>query len=187
MQAGGILQDVELGELHHGVGGLVHEPAHADVVLDLGLGEEGRQRLARARLDPLEGFSQRRYAGRHIEGAIGKLDAVGRVKPDEVVEFLHSAPEVGKVAVEDVGHPVPAGPHIEPESLGVKAPCATTGNVVLLVYRDVEPGLGQGRSRGQSGETGTDDGNVGRWWILGHACREQQAGCRLCSTANLAE
>ena len=114
------------------MGGLVDEAPHADVILDLGLGEEVVQLLSRTGLDGFKGLGEGLGSRRHIEGALGEFHPVGGVEAHEVVQLVHRPSELGEVAVEDIGHPIPARAHVESESLGVETAGASPGLSVAL-------------------------------------------------------
>ena len=121
------------------------------------------------RFDGLEGFGQGVRACRNVKGAIGKLHTVGGVKANEVVEVRDGLAELREVPVKHVGHPVPAGAHVEPKPLGFESPGAATGVVVAFEDGHVESAAGERGRSCEAGKSGTDDGDVeGSWRVLGH-------------------
>ena len=122
-----------------------------------------------ARFDGLEGFGQGVRACWNVKGAIGKLHTVGGVEANEVVEVRDGLAELGEVPVKHVGHPVPAGAHVEPEPLGFESTGAATGVVVAFEDGHVESAAGERGRSGEAGKSGSDDGDVeeaGAFWVM---------------------
>ena len=172
LKAGCIPENVEAGEFEGVVCGFVDEAAHADVVLDLGFGEEGGQPGASARLHGVEGVGQRFRAGGDIEGALVELHAVGGVEAHEVVQLVDAPAELREVPIEDIGHPIPARPHVEPKPFRVEPPCPTAGLAVAFEDGHVESPAGQCGGRCEARKAGSDDGDVEVG--VGVSCHGQQ-------------
>ena len=182
LEAGGISKDVQAGEFKGVVGGFVDEAPHADVILDLGLREEVVQLLSGTGLDGLEGLSEGLRPRRHIEGALGKFHPVGRVETNQLVQLVHRPAELGEVAVEHVGHPVPARAHVESEPLGVESARASSGLSVAFEDGHVQAPAGEGGRRSEAGKAGSDDGDIeGGGGVTGHGHDNKQAQAGSCS------
>ena len=182
LEAGGISKDVQAGEFKGVVGGFVDEAPHADVILDLGLGEEVVQLLSRTGLDGFEGFGEGLGPCRNIEGALGEFHPVGGVEAHEVIQLVHRPAELGEVAVEDIGHPIPAWTHVESESLGVESAGTSSGLSVALEDGHVQAPAGEGCRCGEAGKAGSDDGDIeGGGRVSGHGQENKQAQVGWCS------
>jgi hypothetical protein len=92
--------------------------------------------------------------------AVFEEDAIVGVQAFEVVVVARFLPEVREEALEDVGHQIPRGAHIERESFGLQLGGAAADLFVLLDDPHVRSGVGQITGRREPTEAAADDNHV---------------------------
>jgi hypothetical protein len=122
----------------------VDEAVHRSAVvcgafLDILVEGLGRTRLAR-----LEGCTYLIQVGGDVHPvAVLPEDPVVWVEALEVVVVRGRLVEVAEETLEDVGHQVPGGTHVELETLGFEGARPAADRLVLLQYLDIGPGVGE--------------------------------------------
>ncbi len=157
-EAAGVLRDVPVDVVAEPRPVLVDELLHADLVGLLGALEVALERLARAGLVGLEGRLGGLEVRRDVEPvAVLPVDPVVRVEPLEVVVVGGLPAEVGEEPLEDVGHEVPRGAHVEAEARALEHAGAAAELLVLLDDGDVGAGRGEVARRREPAEAAADD------------------------------
>jgi len=115
-----VAEHVEVDVIAQSGAVLVDEVLHADIVGVLRCVEIPFEGVARAGFVPLEGRLVRLEVGHHLEPiAVLEEDPIVGVEVREAVVVLGPLAEVPEEPLEDVGHEVPRGAHVEGEALGL--------------------------------------------------------------------